>query len=149
MTVGRHVDRTLAQRYAPVIASALVLILPAFDILARNPTPIAILQFITLVVTTVTTFQLPDRWKQIAEWVGVVVTAVLPLAISGEVTWANWAVVAVAVVKAAATHLGVVIRKDPVIDARESAGVAVVTSLPDADRELLSKVVERQVNISK
>ncbi len=112
MTVGRHVDRTLAQRYAPVIASALVLILPAFDILARNPTPIAILQFITLVVTTVTTFQLPDRWKQIAEWVGVVVTAVLPLAIAGEVTWANWAVVAVAVVKAAATHLGIEIRKD-------------------------------------
>lgn len=128
-----NIDSSLVQKYAPTLASALVLILPAVDILARNPTPIAVLQFLALLVTTVTTFRLVGPWKQIVEWVGVVVAVILPLAINGDVTWANWAFVAVAVVKAAAVHLGVKIRQDPEIDARETAGaVPVITSVPES-----------------
>lgn len=124
-------DTKLLQKYAPTILSAVVLIVPAVDVLAKNPTPIAILQFVALVATTLTTYRLPAPWKQIVEWAGVIVAAILPLALSGEITWANWALVVVAVVKALAAHLGVVVRKDP-IDARESTGVPVITSLPQA-----------------
>lgn len=130
MTV--NIDKTLLQKYAPVIASALVLLLPAVDILAKNPTPIAILQFVALALTTVTTLRLVAPWKQILEWAGVIVATLLPLALSGEITWANWAFVAVAIVKALAVHFGVTIRKDDTIDARESTGVPIVTSLPAA-----------------
>lgn len=127
-----NIDSSLVQKYAPVLASALVLILPAVDILAKNPSPIAVLQFLALLVTTGTTLRLAAPWKQVAEWVGVVVAAVLPLALSGDITWANWAFVAVAVVKAAAVHLGVAIRRDPEIDVRNTpaGAVPVITSVP-------------------
>lgn len=127
-----NIDKTLLQKYAPTILSAVVLLVPAADILAKNPTPIALLQFALLVVTTATTWGLVAPWKQIAEWAGVVLAAVLPLALSGDITWANWAFVVVAVVKALAAHLGVAVRKDDTIDARETTGVPIVTSLPAA-----------------
>ncbi|MBT2502968.1 hypothetical protein [Curtobacterium sp. ISL-83] len=138
-----NIDNTLLQKYAPALLSALVLVVPAVDVLAKNPTPIAVLQFLALVVTTATTFQLRSPWKQTAEWVGVGVAAVLPLAITGEVTWANWALVAVAVVKAAAAHLGVAIRKDDTLDARTAApGVpAIITSLPAAAMPVSDAIV--------
>lgn len=127
-----NIDSSLVQKYAPVLASALVLILPAVDVLAKNPTPIAILQFVALVIATAGTWGLRGRWKLVVEWGGVVVAAILPLALSGEITWSNWALVAVAVVKALATHLGVVIRKDPEIDARQTpeGAAPVITSVP-------------------
>lgn len=106
------IDNTVIQKYAPVIASALILIVPAVDVLAKNPTLVGVLQFVALVAATVATFKLRAPYKQVAEWVGVVVAAILPLAITGTLTWENWALVAVAVVKALATHLGVAIRKD-------------------------------------
>jgi hypothetical protein len=127
-----NIDNTLLQKYAPTILSALVLVIPAVDVLAKNPTPIAVIQFLALLASTVTTYRLPAPWKQIAEWVGVVVAAVLPLALSGDITWANWAFVIVAIVKALAAHLGVVVRRDDTIDAHESTGVPIVTSLPAA-----------------
>lgn len=130
-----NIDNSVLQKYAPTILSALVLILPAADVLAKNPTPVAVLQFVALVATSLTTFALVAPWKQVVEWVGVVVAAVLPLAITGELTWANWALVAVAVVKAAATHLGVVIRKDDTAMPVSTTVVnppAIVTSLPQA-----------------
>jgi hypothetical protein len=127
-----NIDNTLLQKYAPTIASALVLILPAVDVLSKNPSPITVLQFLALLITTLTTFSLVAPWKQIIEWAGVIVAAVLPLALTGEITWANWAFVAVAVVKAAATHLGVIIRKDDTAPALATveASPVIVTSLP-------------------
>lgn len=122
----------LLQKYAPTIFAALVVLIPAADVLAKNPSLAAILQFIALIVTTITTYRLLGKWKQIAEWIGVVVTAVLPLAITGDVTWANWALVATAVVKALAVHFGSIVRGDDTIDARETPDgeVANITSLP-------------------
>lgn len=129
-----NADTTLLQKYAPTILSTLVLILPAADVLAKNPTPVAVLQFVALITTSLTTFALVAPWKQVAEWVGVVVAAVLPLAITGELTWANWALVAVAVVKAAATHLGVGLRKDatvaPAPSSKTYAPSFVATTIP-------------------
>lgn len=127
-----NIDQTILQKYAPTIASALVLLVPAVDILAKNPSPIAVLQFLALLVTTATTFALTAPWKQVVEWVGVVVAAVLPLAITGDITWANWAFVVVAVVKALAAHFGVVVRQDATIDARETPAdqVPTITAVP-------------------
>jgi hypothetical protein len=120
-----NIDSTLVQKYAPTLFSALVLVLPAVDLLSRNPSPIAVLQFITLLIPTLTTFQFRAPVKQVIEWAGVVVAAILPLALTGEITWGNWAFVAVAVIKALAVHLGVQIRKDP-----DVAAPAVATVTP-------------------
>jgi hypothetical protein len=127
-----NVDSSILQKYAPTIASALVLVIPAVDVLSRNPSPVALIQFAVLIATTAATFALPAPWKQVFEWVGVVAAAVLPLAITGELTWTNWALVAVAVVKAAAAHLGVTIRKDPIDAGTAGPAPAIITSLPAA-----------------
>jgi len=61
-----------------------------------------------------------------------VISALVAVLPDGHLTKANAILVITAVVKAVATELGVQIRTDAakVIDARESTGVAIVTSLP-------------------
>lgn len=112
-----NIDNTLVQKYAPLILSGLVLIIPAVNVLAQNPSPVTLLQFLALLATTIAVYPLRAPWKQVAEVVGVIAAGLIPLAVGGQLTWANWALVGVAIVKVVATHLGVVLRQDPVTDA--------------------------------
>ena len=107
------VDSTLLQKYAPTLLSAAVLILGGLQVLVSSGhTLVDILQFVTLVLTSLTTFGFTGWWKTALEGAGVVVVAVLPFAIDGTVTWANVLLIVIAIVKALATHFGIILRAD-------------------------------------
>jgi hypothetical protein len=129
-----NVDNSIFQKYAPTIFSAALLILGGLQVLIQTgATTVTILQFVALVITTATTFGLRGRWKISLEVAGVIVAAVLPFAIEHTLTIANALLVVVAIVKALATHFGVVLRADD--DAAPALGTVtsspvIVTSLP-------------------
>lgn len=119
-------NTTLAKKWAPALLSAAVVLFGGLQVLVTTGHGVVeLLQFATLVVTTVTTTVLPlvdSRWQGVwktgAEIVGVVITAVLPFAIDHTLTWANALLIAVAVVKALAAEFGVALRTSNLIDAR-------------------------------
>lgn len=119
-------DQTLIQKYAPTIASAAILLLGGLQTLIQTgATLVTILQFVALVITTATTFQLRGRLKIAFEVGGVIVAAVLPFAIEQTFTKANLILILVAVIKALATHFGVVLRKDEEV----APAIATVTAV--------------------
>lgn len=108
------IDATLLQKYAPTLLSAAILILGGLQVLVSSGhTLVDILQFVTLVLTSLTTFGFTGWWKTALEAAGVIVVAILPFAIDQTVTWANVLLIVIAIVKALATHFGVVLRADP------------------------------------
>ncbi len=115
--MGDHVqtiDSSLLQKYAPTLLSAAVLILGGLQVLVSSGhTLVDILQFVTLVITSLTTFQFTGWWKTGLEAAGVIVVAILPFAIDHTVTWANVLLIVIAIVKALATHFGIILRADP------------------------------------
>lgn len=137
-----NIDNTLIQKYAPTLFSAAVTVFGGLQVLVSSGHGLVeILQFLTLLVTTVTTYLVPlvdarwrGAWKTGLELVGVVVAAVLPFAIAHTLTWANALLIAVALVKALATHFGVTLRTDTAIDAgtANAAAPAIITTLPAA-----------------
>lgn len=127
------IDATLLQKYAPTIASGAVLLLGGLQVLmSSGHTLVDILQFITLVLTTLTTFQFTGWWKTGIESAGVVVVAVLPFAIDHTVTWANVLLIVIAVVKALSAHFGIIVRADsaPIVTGSTSTpGTPAVTNV--------------------
>jgi hypothetical protein len=121
------VDSTLIQKYAPTIFSAAITVFGGLQVLvSTGHSLVDILQFVALLITTATTFGLRGRWKVGLEVVGVLVVAVLPFAINQQISWPNALLIAVAVVKALATHFGVTIRNDVTI----GGGTALPTVAP-------------------
>lgn len=110
------VDSTLLQKYAPTIFAAAITLFGGLQVLVSSGYGlVAVLQFTLLIITTVTTFQLTGRWKVGLEVAGVVVTAVLPLAINHEFALTNVLLILVAITKALATHFGVILRGDATV----------------------------------
>lgn len=106
-------NQALIQKYAPTIASAAILLLGGLQVLIQTgATLVTILQFVALALSTVTTFGLRGRWKIALEIAMVLVAAILPFAIEQTFTSANLILILVAVIKALATHFGVVLRAD-------------------------------------
>lgn len=134
-------NTTLFKKWAPVILSAAVTLIAGFQTLVQGAHgPTEIVQFLTLVATTVTTGVVPlldTRWQGVLktgiEVVGVVIVAILPFWLDGGVNWSNGMLILVAILKALATHFGVVLRTSTLIDARAPEGdVPVITTLAPA-----------------
>jgi hypothetical protein len=130
----------MLQKYMPTILSAALLVLGGLQVLIQTGANlVTILQFVALLVTTATTFQLRGRWKIGLEVAGVLVAAVLPFAIDQTFTKANIVLILIAIVKALATHFGIQVRQDGETVAivplpepgGDEGGQAVV--VPDAD----------------
>jgi hypothetical protein len=103
----------MLQKYMPTILSAALLVLGGLQVLIQTGANlVTILQFVALLVTTATTFQLRGRWKIALEVAGVLVAAVLPFAIDQTFTKANIVLILIAIVKALATHFGIQVRQD-------------------------------------
>lgn len=129
------VDATLLQKYAPTLLSAAILILGGLQVLVSSGhTLVDILQFVTIVITSLTTFGFTGWWKTGLEAAGVIVVAILPFAIDQTVTWANILLIVIAIVKALATHFGVVLRSDvaPVQGAAATPNIHGTLSTPPA-----------------
>jgi hypothetical protein len=103
----------MLQKYMPTILSAALLVLGGLQVLIQTGANlVTILQFVALLITTATTFQLRGRWKIGLEIAGVLVAAVLPFAIDQTFTKANIVLILIAIVKALATHFGIQVRQD-------------------------------------
>jgi hypothetical protein len=103
----------MLQKYMPTILSAALLVLGGLQVLIQTGANlVTILQFVALLITTATTFQLRGRWKIGLEVAGVLVAAVLPFAIDQTFTKANIVLILIAIVKALATHFGIQVRQD-------------------------------------
>lgn len=119
-------NTTIVKKWAPALLSAAVVLFGGLQVLVSTGHGVVeLLQFGTLLVTTVTTTVLPlidARWqgalKTGLEVVGVLIVAVLPFAIDHTLSWANALLIAVAVMKALAAEFGVALRTSNLIDAR-------------------------------
>jgi len=131
------------QRYAPSVLSFLVLVFGGLAAAAQTGLDgVTLTQLAVLVITTGTTWLVPllgDRWRGAAktglELVGVALTLAVPFIAAGTITWADGFLVAVALVKAVGTELGVQIRTDkpaPLL-VQQVGDVHIVTSLSQAD----------------
>lgn len=119
----------MLQKYMPTILSAALLVLGGLQVLIQTGANlVTILQFVALLITTATTFQLRGRWKIGLEIAGVLVAAVLPFAIDQTFTKANIVLILIAIVKALATHFGIQVRQDAELSA---AGQVQVVPLPE------------------
>lgn len=115
-----NLDNTLVQKYAPTLLSAALTVFGGLQVLISSGHGLVpILQFLTLLATTVTTYAVPlvdkrwqGAWKTGLEIVGVLIAAVLPFAIEHTLTWTNALMIVVAAVKALATHFGIALRTD-------------------------------------
>lgn len=115
---------TTAQKYAPALLSFVVLVVGGLQAaVAAGPlTWVVLVQLAILTVTTGSTYLAPlvgEKWrgafKTGLELVGVVLVLALPYVALGRITPAEVLLVVVAVIKAGAAQLGVVIRTDPTI----------------------------------
>ncbi|MFJ3383989.1 MULTISPECIES: hypothetical protein [unclassified Curtobacterium] len=131
-----NLDNTLVQKYAPTLLSAALTVFGGLQVLISSGHGLVpILQFLTLLATTVTTYAVPlvdkrwqGAWKTGLEIFGVLIAAVLPFAIDHTLTWTNALMIVVAAVKALATHFGIALRTDTSIDT--TTAEAVVTTVP-------------------
>lgn len=131
---------TTLNRYAPALLSFLVLVFGGLQAaVASGPlTWVVLAQLAVLTLTTATTYLVPlvgETWrgkvKTGVELVGVVLVLLLPYIAVGRITAAEVLLVAVAVIKAGAAQLGVIIRTDPVplVEAPQAGNVFHVTTL--------------------
>lgn len=128
------------QKYAPILLSAATAIVAGFQTLTSQPvTTVSFIVFLSLLLTTATTYLLPLTQGRYAGWLkvgfevlGVVFAVALPFFTQeGTLTRANWLLFAVALGKALLTHFGVTIRTDTDLNiAKHVAGAYDVTTLP-------------------
>lgn len=127
----------LFKKYATALLSLFVIVVGALQaaMLDNVFAPDEGGQLLALTAFGVVTFIVPltaGLWAGVlktgASVVGAVATLVVPLILnSGELSAQNWIIIVAAIINALATELGVQIRKDPLIDARNTNKV---TSLP-------------------
>lgn len=112
---------TTVQKYAPALLSFVVLVVGGLQAaVAAGPlTWVVLVQLAILTATTASTYLAPlagERWrgaiKTGLEILGVVLVLVLPYVALGRITPAEVLLVIVAIIKAAAAQLGVIIRTD-------------------------------------
>jgi hypothetical protein len=130
---------TTINRYAPALLSFAVLVIGGVQVaLEAGPISWVILaQLLVMTVTTATTYLAPlvgEQWrgkvKTGLEILGVVITLALPYIAAGKITPAEVLLVLVAVLKAGATQLGIIIRTDPEpVIATQAGNVFHVTTL--------------------
>lgn len=112
---------TVIQKYGVGIFSFVIAVLTAVQLMSSY-TLVDILQLAVIIVTAVTSFLLPlldAGWRGALKTgfdvLGVALLLVIPYALTGHITGAQIVLVAVGVIKALATELGVYIRVDPSI----------------------------------
>lgn len=130
---------TILQKYGAAIASFVVVLLTALSVLPAEPTWTDVLQLVVLIASAIGVFIVPlaqgswaARGKMIVELVGVLVVALIPFFANGVPTREQIIIIAVALIKAAATQLGVIIRTDVPV-----AGTALVADPASVPRHAL------------
>jgi hypothetical protein len=110
---------TIFQKYGAAVASFVVVLLTALSVLPANPSIVDILQLVVLVASAVGIFFVPllkGSWaaggKMAVELVGVLVIALIPFFVNGVPSREQIVVIIIALIKAGATQLGVIIRTD-------------------------------------
>lgn len=142
-------ETSIFQKYAPILLSAGTAVFAGYQTLTSQPvTTTSFVVFLSLLLTTATTYVLPltrgkyAGWLKIAfEILGVLFAVALPFFTqNGTLTKANWLLFAVAVGKALLTHFGIKIRTDAALPAAQAAvqsgatdASALVGVLPDPE----------------
>jgi ABC-type sugar transport system substrate-binding protein len=110
---------TIFQKYGASIASFLVVLLTALSVLPAKPTTVDLLQLVVLILSAVGVFWVPllkGKWaaggKVGVELASVLLVTLIPFFVGGTPTREQIVVILIALIKAGATQLGVLIRTD-------------------------------------
>jgi len=117
---------TILQKYGAGIASLLIVLMTAVSILPAEPSYVDLFQLLVLglsglvmfIVPLVKTWKYAGALKILIEVLAVIIIALIPFFANGVPTREQWILIGIAVLKAAATQLGIIIRTDvPIITA--------------------------------
>lgn len=110
---------TVLQKYGASIASFLVVLLTALSVLPTKVSLVDILQLIVLIASAVGVFFVPllkGKWKaggKLAVELGsILLVTAIPFFLTGIPSREQWVIILIALIKAGATYLGVVIRTE-------------------------------------